>query len=177
MMKKNPYLIKKPARKPTFDAKSHSVLVVDDEIATLEVLTDAIKDAGFMVYSAKDGKEGLDLALQKNPDVILLDIQMPIMDGISMLTELRKDNWGRGAMVILLTHLTGSDRVAKAIQLGAFDYLQKANWDLDSIVEQVRKRIALKVEAEKMKAKYKLKPIPESKGIGPRGKSRLPVRK
>ena len=154
---------KTPPSEFSADNQSHSVLVADDNIATLEVLTDALKDAGFMVYPAKDGVEALDLALKKHPDIILLDIQMPKMDGISMLTELRKDRWGRYAMVILLTHLTGSERVAKAIQLGAFDYLQKANWDLDSIVDQVKKRIALKVEAEKRKTKYKLKPIPGPK--------------
>ncbi|MFA5106984.1 MAG: response regulator [Patescibacteria group bacterium] len=154
---------KTPANAQAEDYRSHSVLVADDNIATLEVLTDALKDAGFMVYAAKDGREALELALKKHPDIILLDIQMPKMDGISMLTELRKDRWGRYAMVILLTHLPGSDRVARAIQLGAFDYLQKANWDLDSIVDQVKKRIALKVEAEKRKTKYKLKPIPASK--------------
>jgi len=63
------------------------------------------------------------------------------MDGITMLKELRKDAWGQDAFVMLLTHLTGLDRVAEALSLGAFDYLQKADWDLPKIVAQVKLRL------------------------------------
>ncbi len=121
--------------------ESYSVLVVDDEKSTLLVVSAAIRDAGFTVYEATDGQEGLALALARHPDMILLDIQMPVMDGISMLEELRKDLWGKDAFVMLLTHVSGTDKVAQALELGAFDYLDKSNWDLPAIVAQIKKRL------------------------------------
>lgn len=121
--------------------ESYSILVVDDEPATLTVVSAALRDTGFTVYEASDGEQGLAVAKDKHPDAILLDLQMPKMDGLTMLKELRRDAWGQDAFVMLLTHLTGLDIVAQALSLGAFDYLQKADWDLPKIVAQVKKRL------------------------------------
>ncbi len=122
-------------------SKPKSVLVIDDERATLMVIAAGLRDAGFTVYEALDGAQGLEVALVEHPDMILTDIQMPVMDGITMLKELRKDIWGKDAFVMLLTHMSGSDKVAEALTLGAFDYLDKSNWDLPAIVAQIKKRL------------------------------------
>ena len=70
------------------------ILIVDDEPALLTALVDKFTRAGYTVGIAENGKEGLKLALKNRPDLILLDIIMPVMDGITMLYKLRKDSWG-----------------------------------------------------------------------------------
>ncbi|MFH0853401.1 MAG: response regulator [bacterium] len=117
------------------------VLVVEDEIAMLRAVANSLSESGYEVLEAQDGEQGLTLALEKHPDLILLDLVMPKMDGLTMLKQLREDNWGKRAKVMLLTHMSESDRVAEALSYGAFQYLHKPEWNLNDIVEQVRKAL------------------------------------
>src|SRR3990172_549880 len=88
-----------------------SVLVVEDEKSVQQPLCEKLTGEGFTVYSAYDGKEGLKLALEKPPDVILLDILMPQLDGLTMLKELRKDPWGLIAIVIIFSNVDPDKRI------------------------------------------------------------------
>ena len=81
--------------------------------------------------------------MDAHPDMILLDIIMPKMDGMSMLRKLREDNWGKTAKVILLTNLSSPEAVTEAIQHNVYDYLVKTNWKLESIVIKVRTMLGL----------------------------------
>src|SRR3989338_4953265 len=103
----------------------HKVLIVEDEIELLEVLADRFKQEGFIVLSARNGEEGLQLALEELPDIILLDLIMPKMDGMTALKKLRQDPKGKDVPVILLTNLSTSDKIAEALQNEAYDYLVK----------------------------------------------------
>ena len=120
--------------------KKHSVLIVEDEMALVEVLEDHFSEEGFEVLIAKDGKVGLDMALKLNPDIILLDIIMPIMDGITMLEKLRKDEKAKEIPVIMLTNLSDAKRVEEARKQGVNDYLVKADWKLEDVVNKVKGR-------------------------------------
>ena len=93
------------------------ILIVEDDEAMLEVLIDEFKREGFKTLSAKNGVEGLDTALEKHPDIILLDILMPEMDGLTMLTKLRDDKWGKDVPVILLTNYSDMDKISESVQL------------------------------------------------------------
>jgi len=75
------------------------------------------------------------------PDLILLDIILPKMDGMTVLKKLREDDRGKDVPVILLTNLDYSVGVAKAMESGAYDYLVKVDWTLEEVVEKVRKRL------------------------------------
>jgi two-component system OmpR family response regulator len=97
---------------------------------------------GFDVFEAKNGKEGLEIALAKHPDIILLDIIMPVMDGMTMLTKLREDVWGADAKVFILTNLSDTKKVADAITQGSYDYLVKTDWTLEDIIIRIRERLA-----------------------------------
>jgi CheY-like chemotaxis protein len=66
---------------------------------------------------------------------------MPVMDGISMLKQLREDTWGRDAKVIMLTNLDGEGKIADAIMWGTQEYLVKSNWKLEDVVAKVRERL------------------------------------
>lgn len=117
------------------------VEIVEDDIYLLSALTRAFESEGIKVVQAKDGKEGYDLALKEHPDAILLDIVMPVMSGLEMLTKLRKDKWGKNALVLVLSNLGDADTVREANQKHVGAFFIKADWKLGSIIEDVLKRL------------------------------------
>ncbi|MEX0917607.1 MAG: response regulator [Candidatus Paceibacterota bacterium] len=118
-----------------------NVLIIEDDQALLKALVEKFTHEGFVVLEAHDGEEGLAKALEEHPAVILLDIVMPKMDGITMLGKLREDVWGKEAKVILLTNLSTADRVSEAVQLGSYEYLVKTDWKIEDVVKKVREKI------------------------------------
>jgi len=125
-------------------SKNKTILVVEDELSTLEALVEIFTIEGFNVLEAKNGKEGLEVALKKHPDLILLDIIMPKMDGMAMLRQLRKDNWGKRAKVIILTNLSAVERTTEALDSRVYDYFVKANWKITDLVEKVKEKLKVK---------------------------------
>jgi len=120
------------------------ILVVEDDLPSRSAIMDKLMREGFNVYEAADGEQGLAIALQYFPDLILLDIIMPKMDGLTLLQKLRESgDWGKNVPVILLTNL-GSDEktIVKSVErdLPAY-YLVKANWRLSDVVAKVRERL------------------------------------
>src|SRR5882724_12815069 len=92
------------------------ILIVEDEEAMLRLLSDALSEAGFQVVTAKDGVQGLGNAKTYHPDLILLDIILPEMDGITMMKTLREtDEWGKNVPIIVLTNLNADDAIMKAV--------------------------------------------------------------
>lgn len=117
------------------------LLIVEDEPMLLEILVDRFNKENFEVITAINGQKGLDQALKYHPDIILLDILMPIMGGMEMLNELRKDSWGENALVILLTNLTDPEKEAIASCLGVCDYLIKSDLSIENVIQKVRQRL------------------------------------
>lgn len=115
------------------------ILVVDDDDNLRSVLIDKLEASGFETAGATNGKEGLMKALEWRPDVILLDILMPIMNGQEMLRKLREgDEWGKKVKVILLTVVEDTTVIAQAVQDGSFAYLIKTDQSMDKIIEKVK---------------------------------------
>lgn len=117
------------------------ILVVEDDAPLRRVLVEKLTGERFNVLEAADGQEGVVIALRDRPDLIILDVYMPKMDGISMLTKLRSDPWGRSASVLVLTNSTDAETIAKVTGLGAADFLIKSEWSLANLVERIRKEI------------------------------------
>lgn len=117
------------------------ILIVEDEVELNNVIAEQFLAKDFEVFKAFDGVEGLEMSLKHHPDVILLDIIMPKMDGLSMLDKLRVDNWGKNANVILLTNLSDNEKVAEAMKHQTYDYLVKSDWNINDVIELVMKRI------------------------------------
>lgn len=117
------------------------ILVVEDEEPMQLVLRDVLKVEGYNVLEAKNGIEGLELALKEHPDLILLDILMPKMDGLEMLKNLRADEWGRKVPVIVLTNLSDNDDIAKAVEEDVFEYFVKTDIRIDEVIERIREKI------------------------------------
>jgi len=122
---------------------SKKILIVEDDAILLLTLADNLIQEGFDVVKAKDGEEGLEVALREHPDLILLDILLPKMDGVTMLKELRKDKKCLAIPVILLTNLNYDKEVEEAIKHGASDFLVKANWRIEDVVEKIKQRLCL----------------------------------
>jgi CheY-like chemotaxis protein len=116
---------------------SKLVLLVEDESDLRMVLKNELLRVGVEVIEAENGKQGLDLAVEKKPKIILLDVVMPVMDGITMLRELRLNYKMTDIKVILLTNLSDITNVAGAMALGADGYFVKSNESLKDIVSKV----------------------------------------
>lgn len=107
------------------DTKPAKILVVDDEPAIREYLKMVLTEQGYTVLTAPDGREALPLAVQEQPDLILLDIFMPYLDGIETLKRLRERPTTRNLRVIILTAYDTRDRLEDSIVAGADDFLSK----------------------------------------------------
>lgn len=118
--------------------------IIEDEVSMLKILSDRFKESGINIIEAKNGDEGLKLALKEHPDVIVLDLVMPKMDGFEMLKKLRKDEWGKDAEVIVLTNLSEESAEAKIFKNGVSEYLIKADWTIDDLIEKVQKKLKSK---------------------------------
>lgn len=120
------------------------VLIVEDETPLRNAVSDILSFEGFDVFQAKNGQEGLDLALKEHPDIILLDLMMPIMDGLTMLEKLREDQeYGKNAAVILLTNINDPEKVAMATEAGSYDFLVKSDWNIEDVVVKIKTRLGI----------------------------------
>lgn len=122
---------------------SQKILIVEDDMQLRNSLRDKIKYEGFSVVTAKDGIIGLKTAIKEKPDLILLDVIMPKMDGLKMLSELRKNKWGSTALVILLSNDDDPDHISETLKSNAADYLIKSDWRLDEIINKIKDTLGL----------------------------------
>jgi adenylate cyclase len=108
----------------------HKLLVIDDEPETVELLRRRLERAGYEVITATEGLEGLKKAVTVKPDLILLDIMMPKVDGLTVLRKLRAEEGTCKMPVILVTAKGGLDSIYEAERYGATDYIIKPfQWD------------------------------------------------
>ncbi|KKS36974.1 MAG: Diguanylate cyclase GGDEF domain protein [Parcubacteria group bacterium GW2011_GWA2_42_14] len=119
------------------------ILFIEDEPALQKTLSSAFTSEGFEVIQALDGETGVRLARQKKPDLLLLDLILPKMDGFEVLRQLQADPETKSIPVVVLTNLEGMGEVQKVIELGARDYLVKTNYKLDELVAKVKTSLNL----------------------------------
>lgn len=120
------------------------ILVVEDEEILLTALKEELGSGGYLAEGAADGVEGLEKAKSFKPDLILLDLLMPKMDGMEMLQKLKADAATRDIPVVILTNLSDYEKISEALSLGAMDYLVKANYRLEDLLEKVSTVLARK---------------------------------
>lgn len=123
--------------------KPKRVLVVEDEEAMAGAIEDKFTREGFEISQAKNGEEGLEKALRDHPDLILLDIVMPKMDGLEMLSKLRDDIWGKTVPVILLTNYGDIEKITDAVKSNVACYLLKTDWKLENVVAKVKETLQM----------------------------------
>lgn len=121
------------------------ILLVEDDQMLHSMYTQKFKHQGYDVVSAYDGAEGVKLAESDKPDMILLDVIMPKMDGFVALKKIRKNEATMHIPVILLTNLGQEEDVKKGKELGADDYFIKANHTPQEVVDKVQDMLKNKV--------------------------------
>lgn len=116
-----------------------TILVVEDEKSLCEAIVDILHLKNFLSLEAKDGQEGVELALSKHPDLILLDLLMPVMDGMTALKKIREDDWGKKVPVVILTNLSATNEqlVEDMVTHKPMHYLIKSDWKLHDVVKKI----------------------------------------
>ena len=122
----------------TLKHKGKKILIIDDEILITKVFSEHFQREGYEIEPADDGEEGFLKAKKFCPDLILLDIIMPKVDGISALKKLKKDSATKEIPVIVLTNLPDfSKNVDEALKLGSVGYLLKTDYNLKELTKRV----------------------------------------
>lgn len=123
---------------------SKKILFIEDESAIQKTFGDVFKQEGYKTMSALDGEIGLKLAKSEKPDLILLDLVLPKINGFDVLKQLKKNEQTKNIPIIILTNLGNIEDIEKAIELGATTYLVKTNYTLKEVIEKVK--ITLKID-------------------------------
>lgn len=120
------------------EEKKIKVALIEDEEVLLEVLESKLKKEGYEVFSAKDGQAGLDLIRAIQPDLVLLDIIMPRMDGMEVLAHMHDDAVLSKIPVIIISNSGQAVEIERALALGVKDYLVKAEFDPQEVLDKMR---------------------------------------
>lgn len=120
------------------------ILIVEDDSILQKAMEEFLVADGFEVIKASDGEEGLRFARSKNPDLILLDIILPKLNGFDVLKKIRGDANTQKVPTILLTNLGGLNDVEKALALGATTYLVKSDYGLGEISQKIKETLGMK---------------------------------
>ncbi|MCX6761756.1 MAG: response regulator [Candidatus Moranbacteria bacterium] len=119
--------------------KQKTILIVEDEKSIRGAIVGVFTRKNFLPLEAKSGKEGVNIALSKHPDLILLDLIMPGMDGMTALKKIRQDIWGEKVPVIILTNLSATSEklVEDMVTHKPLHYLVKSDWKLHDVVKKI----------------------------------------
>jgi len=117
------------------------ILLIEEDQFLYKILTVKLKRAGFDVFLAIDGEEGIKKAKETKPDFILLDLILPKINGFAVLSEIKKTPVLKKVPVVILSNLGQESDVEKGLRMGAEDYLIKTNLSLSEIVEKVKKHL------------------------------------
>jgi len=122
----------------------NALLLIEDNPILNSMYKAAFEKKGFSVFFAHHGEKGLEIAKEKKPDLIVLDLLMPGMNGFEVLAALKADPATKDIKVIVLTVVNKPESKEKAKALGAVDYLIKSDLDLSEIVELVTSHLSKK---------------------------------
>lgn len=117
------------------------ILVVEDEATLHKALVDALTQAGYETLSALDGEAGWDLARDEKPDLVLLDIILPKLEGFEVLKRIKAEPATEKIPVIILTNLGDIPDIQKALDMGANTYLVKADFHLEDVLSKVKQTL------------------------------------
>ncbi|MCD6528329.1 response regulator [bacterium] len=120
---------------------SKKILFIEDESALQKTFKEILEKEGYEVISALNGEAGLKLAQTENPDLILLDLILPKINGFDVLKQLKKNEKTKDIPVIVLTNLEGMEDIERVIELGVSAYLVKANYTLEEVVRKIKRAI------------------------------------
>lgn len=121
--------------------KNKKILFIEDEINFANPVKIILERNGFDVLIAKDGEMGIEMANSENPDLILLDIFLPKIDGFEVLKKIKNEEKTKKIPVIIFSNLSGEEEVQKGLQLGAIDYFVKIQTSANEIIDIIKKTL------------------------------------
>ncbi len=125
----------------------NKILVIEDSTELADSLEDMLNFKGYNALKATDGLSGLALALAEKPNLILLDLKLPDIDGFEVLRRLRKDDWGKSALVLMLTASDTTGALPTDIELAHEDILHKSHWGIDNIAKRIEAKLQQKTSS------------------------------
>ena len=117
---------------------AQKVLIVEDDKFLRELISRKLKEEGFDIVEAIDGEEGIKKLKEENPDLVLLDLILPGIDGFEVLSKAKEDSKTSSIPIIILSNLGQREEVEKGLKLGAIDYLIKAHFTPGEIIEKIK---------------------------------------
>jgi len=117
------------------------ILLIEDDAFLLSMYAAKFRLEKFKIIAANNGEKGLELAKKELPDVILLDIMLPEINGFEVLREIKNNKELRETMVILLTNLSQKEEIEKGLAMGADDFLVKAHFTPSEVVEKIKQKL------------------------------------
>jgi len=127
----------------TMEDKKIHLLVVEDDEFLVKMYESGLTKEGFDVTTAGNGEEGLQKAGEIKPDLILLDLIMPKMDGFTCLEKLKEDNAIKRIPVVILSNLGQDSDIKRGMEMGAEGYLIKTDFTVKQVAEKVRKILGI----------------------------------
>lgn len=127
--------------KPNPSTATAKILIIEDEAVLGEILCKKLAAVGYQTRLTRDGVEGLKMIREWQPDVVLLDIVMPKMDGYQVLETMQKDGLGKNTAIIIISNSGQPVELERALNLGACDYLIKAKFSPDEIITKIRRHL------------------------------------
>ena len=126
------------------------VLIVDDNKKNIRLLKEILEDEGYLVDAVEDSTKAFEKAMQFRPDLVLLDIMMPVMDGFELCRQMKNDFELRGVQIIMVTARTDGKDVKRALELGAFDYIKKPLDEIE-VIARVQSALRFKRNQDSLK--------------------------
>lgn len=120
------------------------IAIIEDDPAISQMYRMKFEADGFEVQVAENGKNGVDLVKNLKPDMILIDLQMPVMDGVEALTEIRKHDWGKTIPAIFLTNMGQEESPKEIKNLNIHSYIVKADLTPSQVVGRIKAALGLK---------------------------------
>jgi len=120
-----------------------NILLVEDDPFLVDIYTTKFKEAGFAIEVAGNGDQAFVKLAEHQPDLLLLDIVLPHLDGWEILKKIKEEKSLEGLKVVVLSNLGQKQEVDKALELGAAKYLIKAHYTPSEVVEEVKKTLAI----------------------------------
>ncbi len=124
----------------------YSILIADDEKSLLSALSGILSAEGFHIIECVNGQEVVLKGLAQKPNLLFLDVQMPQMDGLAALKEIRENGgqWGKDVPAVFLTNIGDTQNIMGALDLHAQDYLIKSDIDLKDVVKLAKQKLNIK---------------------------------
>ena len=114
------------------------ILIIEDDKFLRELIARKLTDEGFDIVEAVDGEDGIKKIKETKPDLVLLDLILPSIDGFEVLSKVKEDEGIASIPIIILSNLGQKEEVEKGLDLGAVDYLIKAHFTPGEIVEKIK---------------------------------------